>query len=114
MAANLTEGAALGSVCNLLVAAVLEVTQKVAAFKFSLDRLKTTLNSIKPIYDDIERLNEILNRPEDETESFLTQLRKAEKLVRKCLEIKSWNFYKKYTYSRKLNALDQSLLRFFK
>ncbi|XP_027153277.1 probable disease resistance protein At5g66900 [Coffea eugenioides] len=114
MAANLTEGAALGSVCNLLVAAVLEVTQKVATFKFSLDRLKTTLNSIKPIFDDIERLNEILNRPEEETESFLTQLRKAEKLVRKCLEIKSWNFYKKYTYSRKLNALDQSLLRFFK
>lgn len=114
MAANLTEGAALGSVFNLLMAAVLDVTQKVATFKFYLDRLKTTLNSIKPLFDDIERLNEVLNRPKEETESFLTQLSRAEKLVRRCLEIKSWNFYKKYTYSKKLNQLDQSLLRFFK
>lgn len=113
MATNLIEGASLGSVMSLLMTAVVDVTQNVATFNFGLDRLKETLSTVKPLIEDIEKLNELLDRPQQETDSFLCQLKRGEKLVRKCSKIKCWDFYRRYTYSKKLKDLDESLLRFF-
>ncbi|KAL3526744.1 hypothetical protein ACH5RR_011400 [Cinchona calisaya] len=113
MAANLFEGAALGSAFNLLTAAVVDVTQTVAAFSCRLDRIRGTLFSVKPLIEDIEKMNKLLDSPKQETDAFLDQLRKGEKLVRECSKIKNWNFYEKYIYSKKLKFLEKSLVRFF-
>ncbi|KAL3526742.1 hypothetical protein ACH5RR_011398 [Cinchona calisaya] len=113
MAVNLTEGAALGTVFDRLFQAVLDGNQQLTTFTSTLNSLKSTLALIKPILDDLEKLNKALDRPEQETEMFVGRLIEGENLVRKCSKIKSWDLYNKHSYSKKIKKLEDSITRFF-
>uniref|UniRef100_A0A5B7C9B9 RPW8 domain-containing protein n=1 Tax=Davidia involucrata TaxID=16924 RepID=A0A5B7C9B9_DAVIN len=109
MAADAVLGAAVGE----LLKAVLDVKDKAVKFKSILKNLASTLESIKPVFDDIEKLDKVLDRPPEETNTFTDRLKEAEKLVLKCSKIKWWNYCKKSDYAKKLIELEQSLLKFF-
>ncbi|CAK9185435.1 unnamed protein product [Ilex paraguariensis] len=103
----------LGAVVGELLAAVIEATKQAINFKSSLDNLKTTLIAIQPFFDEIEKLNKLLDARKEETGMFIDRLKEGKNLVLKCSTIKSWNVYKKIRYNKKLTDLDSSLLRFF-
>lgn len=113
MAASLGEGAGLGEVFERLFRAVLGISQKLTTFSSSLNSLKSTLASLKPIVDDLEKLNMALDRPQQETDLFIHRLREGERLVAKGSKMKSWELYKKYSYSKKISDLEDSIMGFF-
>ncbi|KAI7739524.1 hypothetical protein M8C21_026744, partial [Ambrosia artemisiifolia] len=92
--------------------AVKFVIQTTAHFKPQLRQLKSTLERIAPIIDDIQNRNRKLGSTQQEQEMFIKEIQEAQKLVNKCSKIK-WNFFKWFTHSLKLKDLDQKLLRFF-
>ncbi|KAK4488362.1 hypothetical protein RD792_004122 [Penstemon davidsonii] len=110
--ASIVGGAALGAAFEILFKTVLDATVKTINFNSDLSRLKSTLFSIKPAIEDIQKFNRILDRPPHETEMFTDQLKNGEKLVRKCSKVK-WNVCKRLYYSRKLSKLENLLVRFF-
>ncbi|OIS97841.1 PREDICTED: probable disease resistance protein At5g66900 [Nicotiana attenuata] len=112
MAATLLGGAALGPVFDMLLKAVIDVGIKIATFRSKFQSLNNTLNDIKPVFDDIERLNKALDGRECEIEMFKKQLLAGEELVRKCSKTKCYDALKKWNYSRKLTKLENSLVRF--
>ncbi|KAK6128920.1 hypothetical protein DH2020_037359 [Rehmannia glutinosa] len=63
MAAVLIGGSALGAAFELLFKAVLDAIQKVGRYNSDLRRLKSTLDSIKLMNDDIQRFDTILDTP---------------------------------------------------
>lgn len=104
-------GAGSGQLVSLLSTALQHVIKKTWLFKSNLKRIQNTIKTNKPTFDDIDRLIGELDRPLEEKQMFINQLKGAEALVLKCLDIKC-NFYKMYTHSLKLEELDASLLRF--
>ncbi|KAG5535659.1 hypothetical protein RHGRI_023426 [Rhododendron griersonianum] len=113
MAAAFVGGALLGAVFGELLKAVEEVTTKTVEFKPLLNRLKSTLNQITPIIEDIEKLNRVLDRPNIETEMFTDKLKEGKRLVLKCAGVRWWNLYAKPLHAKRLIAFDNSLVRFF-
>ncbi|CAA3018058.1 probable disease resistance At5g66900 [Olea europaea subsp. europaea] len=111
--ADLVGGGATGVAFDLLMQAVLDVTIKIAGFNSELDHLKSTLISIKPFIDDIEKLNRVLNWRQQGAEALANLFREGEKLIRKCMEIRWWNAIKKYSHAKKLEKYEASLLWFF-
>ncbi|KAK6116289.1 hypothetical protein DH2020_049965 [Rehmannia glutinosa] len=109
---GLVQGAALGAAFDLLFISVLEATQKIARFSSELNRLKSTLCSIKLVIDDIDNFNKILDRPQHETQVFVARLIEGEKLVQRCSKVK-WNVFMRLYYSIKLSKLEASLVNFF-
>ncbi|KAH6791410.1 hypothetical protein C2S51_006416 [Perilla frutescens var. frutescens] len=107
------EGAALGACFDVLFTSVVEATKKVAGFTPHLNRLQSILSCIKPIIDDVETLNLILDRPRHETEAFTARLIEAERLVVRCSKVSKWNVFMRLYYSSKLSNLEASLLTFF-
>ncbi|KAL8044424.1 hypothetical protein ABFS82_08G046300 [Erythranthe guttata] len=78
-----------------------------------LNRLKSTLCTIKLAIEDIDIFNKILNRPRVETEAFAVRLLEGEELVRKCSTVKRWNVFMRLYYAKKLSKLENSLINFF-
>ncbi|CAK9166436.1 unnamed protein product [Ilex paraguariensis] len=113
MAGNNVGGAALGAVFGELLKLVVYVTKQAIYFKSTLNCLQTTLNDIHPVFDDIDRLNRLLDARKEEIDSFTGRLEEGKKLVLKCSTIKCWDVYKRVKYNKKLTGLDKSLLRFF-
>ncbi|KAL2489744.1 putative disease resistance protein [Forsythia ovata] len=111
--ADLLTGGATGVAFDLLMQAVLDVALTVASFRSELNHLKSTLVSIKPFVDDIEKLNKVLDGRQEGVETLNNRFKQGETLVRKCLKIKLWNLYKKYSYAKKLEEFEKSLLWFF-
>lgn len=105
--------AALGVVVDELLKLVIKVGKQTLNFKSNFKVLENTLKSITPIFREIEKLNRILDRPKEETAQFIDQLDGAKKLVAKCSKIQWWEAYKLYVYSKKLEELDKSIVRFF-
>ncbi|XP_049384769.1 probable disease resistance protein At5g66900 [Solanum stenotomum] len=112
MAAALLGGAALGPVFDLLLKSVIDVGIHIATFRSKFLSLKETLVYIKPVFDDIERLSKVLDGRDEEIDMFKKQLMKGEELVLKCSKIKRCDPLKKWSYSRKLTKLDNSLVKF--
>ncbi|KAK4712246.1 hypothetical protein R3W88_006759 [Solanum pinnatisectum] len=112
MAAALVGGAALGPVFDLLLKSVIDVGIHIATFRSKFLSLKQTLTDIKPVFDDIERLSKALDGRDEEIDMFKKQLMKGEELVLKCSKIKRCDPLKKWSYSRKLTKLDNSLVKF--
>lgn len=102
--------AAMGTAISELLRVVIAVAQQTAEFKSNLESLKNTLETVKSISNDIFKLHRVLNRPIGESYQFIDQLKRAVNLVEKCTTI---SFLKKYTYSRKLVELNNSIERFF-
>ncbi|KAJ9552491.1 hypothetical protein OSB04_016536 [Centaurea solstitialis] len=104
--------AVVGDAVSKLSDVIIHVMKKSLQFRSTLAQLQETITKIKPIFTEIEKLNKVLDRPAQETEMFIDQLKGAEDLVRKCEHIK-WNLWKRYRHSLKLDDLNASLLRFF-
>ncbi|KAK7817943.1 putative disease resistance protein [Quercus suber] len=116
MAAAFVGGAALGAAFGegfaVLHVTVKDVVSKARMFKPILKRLESTLNRLAPTVNEITQLSEQLDLPKVETENLIENMEKGEKLVRKCLTIRWWNYCFKVYYSHKLEALDKEIVRF--
>ncbi|KAK7824706.1 protein da1-related 5 [Quercus suber] len=70
------------------------------------------LGRLAPTVTDIERLNQQLNRPVEETQSLIEEMTKGGELVPECLQIPRWNLYLRFKYSSKLTKLEEDILRY--
>ncbi|KAK7848849.1 putative disease resistance protein, partial [Quercus suber] len=105
-------GAGFGQVFTLLRDAVKDVVSKARQIKPILKRLESTLDRLAPTVTDIERLNQQLNRPVEETQSLIEEMTKGGELFRECLQIPRWNLYLRFKYSSKLTKLEEDILRY--
>nr|POF20208.1 putative disease resistance protein [Quercus suber] len=116
MAAASVGGAALGAAFGegfaVLHDTVKDVVSKARMFKPILKRLESTLNNLAPMVNEITQLSEQLDLRKVETENLIENMKKGEKLVRKCLKIRWWNYCFKVYYSDKLEELDKEIVRF--
>ncbi|XP_059594418.1 probable disease resistance protein At5g66900 isoform X1 [Vitis vinifera] len=110
MALALVGGAALGAAFQGLLTAVIKVSKKFAGFHSILKKLEATLERIKPYIQEMERLNDELDRPRKEMEKFIQILQDGEKLIQDC---SSCYYHQRIGYANKIKALDASLLRLF-
>ncbi|KAL6273783.1 hypothetical protein ACE6H2_024475 [Prunus campanulata] len=108
---DLFAGGAVGALFTVLYEVVKDVKDKTMMFKSLLGDLKSTLDSLKPLMEDIEKYNNLMDRPKEELENFKEKMKNGAVLVRKCSTVSRWNTYKKYKYAKKLLDLDQCLNR---
>ncbi|PIN24422.1 hypothetical protein CDL12_02844 [Handroanthus impetiginosus] len=108
----MAQGAALGAAFELLFVSVADATKNIAHFNADLNRLESTLCSIRLAVGDIENINKILKGRRHETQSLIDRLLEGEKLIQKCSRVK-WNVFKRLYYSKKLRKLEALLLIFF-
>ncbi|KAK3222830.1 hypothetical protein Dsin_009855 [Dipteronia sinensis] len=107
---DLVVGALLGTVFGELLKLVSEAKNKSDEYETELAKLKSTLESITPVVQEIETLNIALNIPEQETAMLKEELIKGMELVRKFSEVKCCCF-KRVNYADKLVKLNQSIER---
>lgn len=112
MAGSLIGGAVLGVAFDRLFAAVVDAGRKVVAFRSDFESLKSTLFRIKPIFQDIEKLNKLTGNLPAETTTIMRLLEDGEALLQECLKVKRHHLCKKWRYSKKLAKLEKSLLKF--
>ncbi|XP_028764113.1 probable disease resistance protein At5g66900 [Neltuma alba] len=96
-----------------LLSKVLEAKDRAIQFRPTLERMATTLRSIKPVIEEIKQYNRQLDRSEDETKKLIEDVKNGEKLVLKCSKIQWWECCYRPQYQEQLEDLDQSLVRFF-
>ncbi|BFG38935.1 hypothetical protein CerSpe_252090 [Prunus speciosa] len=102
-------GTSLQAVFVVLFDVVIEVKDKTTVFKPLLGDLKSTLDSLKPLIEEIAKHNKVLDRPKEELENFRNQMEKGVELIRKCSKVRLWSSCKQYKYTDKLMGLDESL-----
>ncbi|XP_030965341.1 uncharacterized protein LOC115986451 [Quercus lobata] len=116
MAAAYVGGAALEAtfleVFAVLHDTVKNVGSKAHMFKPILKHLESTLDRLLPMIKDIKLLSQQLDCPEEETLGLIEEMKKGEKLVRKCSKILWWNYCFKVHYAIKLCKLDEDIARF--
>ncbi|KAI9165155.1 hypothetical protein LWI28_008759 [Acer negundo] len=100
----------LGTVFAELLKVVTNVISKSLKYETELEKLKSTLESITPLIQEIETLNIALNIPVQQTAKLKEELIKGTELVRKCSEVKC-SCFKRVNYSDKLIKLNQSVER---
>ncbi|KAK1400703.1 hypothetical protein POM88_000308 [Heracleum sosnowskyi] len=110
---DLIGGGVVGVAFSDLEKAFIKVMKTIARFKSTFKRLKATMDAIDLIFKDAKKLGDILERPQKELDFFTDELKKGTDLILLCSKIKSWNLYKKYVFSKKLQSFDQELTRFF-
>ncbi|TQD96408.1 hypothetical protein C1H46_017903 [Malus baccata] len=108
---NSVQGAALGAAFAVLFGAVIQVKDNTRMFKRVLGYLKSTLDSLKPLTEEVAKCNRVLHLPKEELESFRIEMEKGIELVVKCSKVRLWASYRKYEYSNKPLGLDESLQR---
>ncbi|CAN4078816.1 unnamed protein product [Withania somnifera] len=113
MAGNMIGGAALEQAFRMLSQSISQVGKTSNCFNSNFRRLNSTLLSIKPVLEDIERLNKALEGRESEVEIFKKRLEEGEKLVCEREKIKSYNVCKRWYYSKKLADVEKSTMKFF-
>ncbi|KAJ1377660.1 Serine-threonine/tyrosine-protein kinase, catalytic domain [Sesbania bispinosa] len=106
-------GAAVGAVFGELLKAVLEIRDKAVMFKQTLANLRSTLITVAPIMKEIEQHNIDLGRPKEDLESLIREMEEGTNLVSKCAKIHRLNFMARARYQERLEALMDSLVRFF-
>lgn len=107
--ADLAAGGAMGLPFTVLYEVIKEVVIKTAMFGPLLKELDFTIDSLKPLIDDMDKYNKVLDRPEKELREFKVQMEKGPELIRKCANLSKWQSYKKYKYSNQLLELQNSL-----
>ncbi|KAB2632972.1 hypothetical protein D8674_029219 [Pyrus ussuriensis x Pyrus communis] len=103
--------AALGAEFGVLFDTVMQVEDKTTMLKRPLGDLKSTLDSVKPLIEEVAECSKILNLPKDELEDVRMQMEKGAELVSNCSKVRQWSSYKTYEYTNKLLGLDESLQR---
>ena len=112
MAAELLGGADVGAVFGELLEAVLNEINK-AAFKTRLRQIGKTLQSNSPILQDMEKLNEALNRRNEETETIIEVIRKGKTLAFACSKTRRYNCWRRQKYTDKLVKFEESVPKLF-
>ena len=105
-------GAAFGEVFALLHETVKNVISQALMFKSTLERLKSTLDGLAPVVEEIRQLSKTLRHPENETKSLIEQMEKGTRLVVKCSKVQCWNYCFKAHYASELLELDEAIVRF--
>ena len=105
-------GAGFGQVFALLRETVKDVVSEARQFEPILKRLESTLDRLATTVTDIEQLNQLLNRPLEETRSLIEEMTRGRDLVQECLQIPRWNLYLRFKYSSKLTKLEEDIVRF--
>ncbi|XP_048445470.1 uncharacterized protein LOC103949296 isoform X1 [Pyrus x bretschneideri] len=103
--------AALGAAFRVLFDTVMQVKDKTTVLKRPLGDLKSTLDSVKPLIEEVAECSKVLNLPNEELEDVRIQMEKGAELVSNCSKIRRWTTYKMYEYTNKLLGLDGSLQR---
>ncbi|PRQ51374.1 putative powdery mildew resistance protein, RPW8 [Rosa chinensis] len=111
MAGEFVGGAALGTAFSALYDGVKELISKNHIFKSLLVNMKSSLETLKPLIQQIAQSNELLSRPEEELKGLEAVMEDGKDLISKCSKIRQWNIYKKYEYANKLVEWDQLLRR---
>ncbi|PWA80280.1 NB-ARC domains-containing protein [Artemisia annua] len=104
-------GKMLDMAATKLVDVIIEVIAKTCYFKSTLTEIKESLESMRPIFNDMEKLNKELGRRKDETNKFIDLIKGAEELIRQCENVKFWKIY---FHAKKLDELNKSLSKFIK
>ncbi|ONI07558.1 hypothetical protein PRUPE_5G127700 [Prunus persica] len=99
----------LGAVFGMLFGAIIQVKDKTKMFKHIIGYLNSTLDSLKPLIEEITEYNKVLHLPKEELENFTIQMEMEVELIHKCSKVHKWANYKKYEYINKLLRLDVSL-----
>ncbi|KAL4644886.1 hypothetical protein ACB092_02G196600 [Castanea dentata] len=102
-------GAALGASFADLHDTVRDVLYKAKNFEPILTRLKSTLDRLAPIMIYAKQFD---CQEGEETWGLIEQMKMGENLVRNFLKIRWWKFYLKFLYRRRLEKLDNSIVRF--
>ncbi|KAB2617913.1 disease resistance protein [Pyrus ussuriensis x Pyrus communis] len=96
---------ALRTSFQMLFDAVKSVQEENTMFQHLLGDIKSTLDSLQPLIKDIEKYNS-----KEGLQNYAIQMEEGAKLVQKCSKVGVW---RKHTYTKKLNQLDESLRRVF-
>ncbi|XP_062002208.1 probable disease resistance protein At5g66900 [Rosa rugosa] len=110
---DLVAGGAMGVPFNALYDVIKEVVVKTKMFKPLLKDLDSTVDSLKPLIDEMEKCNKVLDHPENELKGFKVQMQKGAVLIPKCSKVRWWNICKKYKYTNQLLGLNSSLRSLF-
>ncbi|CAB4287485.1 unnamed protein product [Prunus armeniaca] len=107
---ELIGGAVLGTFFNVLYERLEKLIIKNFEYKKILIDFKSSLDSLKPVIDQIEEYNRELDHPEQELKDLKEVMRKGIELVGKCFEVREWwQFPEKKKYANELHQLDKSL-----
>ncbi|KAK0606281.1 hypothetical protein LWI29_036105 [Acer saccharum] len=112
MAAGNVGGAFLGAVFGEVLKVVTDAIHKAYKFKSELEELKSTLESITPTLQEIEKLNGVLDIPERETAKLRKEMIKGAKLVRQSSKMKRFCFFNRVNYADKIIKLKKSIESF--
>lgn len=106
-------GPALGFQYTLLYDGVKEMMGKNIIFRSVLQDLKSTLDSLQLLFQEMDqhKYNLVDQCRPEELEELRSQMEKGVELVHKCSNVRNWNLYKKYKYDNKLVQLNESLQR---
>ncbi|XP_008241556.1 PREDICTED: uncharacterized protein LOC103339971 [Prunus mume] len=107
--ADLIGGAAVGLIFSELYKAVENLIEKTKKFSPHLKAITATVDSLKPVIDQIEKQNKELNLSNEETEKLKKIISDGIKLVGDCSKNPKW--YRKASYTDKLTDLDEALKR---
>ncbi|KAL6273781.1 hypothetical protein ACE6H2_024473 [Prunus campanulata] len=108
-AGELIGGAVLGTLFSELYKRLEKLIIKNFKYKNILNNFKSSLDSLKPVIDQIDEYNKELDHPEQELKDLKEVMEKGIELVGECLEVRERQFYKKNKYANKLLQLDKSL-----
>ncbi|BFG38945.1 hypothetical protein CerSpe_252190 [Prunus speciosa] len=106
---ELIGGAVLGTLFSELYKRLEKLIIKNFKYKNILNNFKSSLDSLKPVIDQIDEYNKELDHPEQELKDLKEVMEKGIELVGECLEVRERQFYKKNKCANKLLQLDKSL-----
>jgi hypothetical protein len=106
-------GAALGKSVSDLFDIVKAVTGDTLMLEGVLERLKSTLDRLKPVVEEIEGSHREMGRPE-EISALIKQMKKGEDRVKKYSKLQWWKYPMRSRYTRKLYKLEEELAQFFR
>ncbi|XP_043693056.1 probable disease resistance protein At5g66900 [Telopea speciosissima] len=114
MSGQLPVGFLLGPPAQELQRVISDVILKAHHFKYYLEQLQSTLETITPLIKEIDRLSaELTDHQRQDIVRLKAELVKGQKLVKKCSFVPSWNCFKRCRRSKKILKLDKTLLQFF-
>lgn len=108
--ADLFGGAAVGAVFGEALTAILEEANSASKFKSTFKRFESTTRAVDPLIKRIESINQKLER-EEELKALTDKIKEAEELIRKCSKVRSFDFFRKAHYAKKLEKLDENITK---
>ena len=69
-------------------------------FKPTLEGIRSKIERILPLLEEIEHLNYVLGRPEREMKRLIEILEDGNKLICKCSKVQRWNFVERMRYQK--------------